>query len=83
MVTPAYLIEIGEQQSVSEFVKHILYTKFNVHRFNEESNDLTSSMSKNLLDQVTPIKFRNYSIEIFRAELEKEIDVNEQAQIEK
>ena len=39
-------------------------------------------MSKDLLDQVIPTEFKKYSLEVFLAELDKEISANQQAQIE-
>ena len=50
--------------------------------FNNDTKDTTSTLSEDLLNQSTLTKLENYSLENFLVELEKEISVNQQAQIE-
>ena len=63
-------------------MKDVLYVKFDVRRFKDKTNDMTSSLSKDVMHQSIPAKLENYSLENFVTELQREISANHQAQIE-
>ena len=84
LVTPTYVIAIEVKKDVCRLVKDILYKKFDVHRFIEETNNMLQcpSVSKDSVDQNISDFIDNCSLEKFNVELEKEITSNQNAQVD-
>ena len=69
LVTPKYLIQVERKQTVRDFVKDVLYNKFDVPMFKSEKSTLNLNMCTKILD------------EDFFTELERELDRNLQGEI--
>ena len=80
LVTLAYLVEIKIKRSAHEFAKHILYDKLNQIKFSKILP--LSDPSKDVLIENSHVSSEDCSMNTFVAELEKEISVNQQAEVE-
>ena len=78
------MIEIEEEKEVAELVKKVFYSHMGVHYFNGKSDNINTPKHqfKASKDQSVSTKTNNYSSKEFYAELEVEINRNQQAQIE-
>ena len=83
LVTPAYLIEIEEDMSLSELAQYLLYKWFDVRDYSGKTCSSEHSKTKgNIFEQVSYTNVDAYSIETLMTQLEQEIVANQQAQIE-